>query len=85
MIYPMMLKIDFASILGVGKRPRGLLVTLFVNWLVKPFSMAFLGWLFFKHLFAPWIAPDAGQTSTSRASSSSPRPRAPRWCSSGPT
>lgn len=55
MIYPMMLKIDFASIRNVGKRPRGLFVTLFVNWLVKPFSMAFLGWLFFRHLFLPLI------------------------------
>ncbi len=58
MIYPMMLKIDFASVLGVRSRPRGLLVTLFVNWLVKPFSMAFLGWLFFKHLFLPIIGAD---------------------------
>jgi ACR3 family arsenite transporter len=57
MIYPMMLKIDFASIRGVGRRPRGLFVTLFVNWLVKPFSMALLGWLFFSELFAPWIPP----------------------------
>ncbi len=57
MIYPMMLKIDFGSLVGVGKRPGGLLITLFVNWLVKPFSMAFLGWLFFKHLFLPWIGP----------------------------
>jgi arsenite transporter len=57
MIYPMMLKIDFASIVGVRRRPGGILVTLFVNWLVKPFSMAFLGWLFFKHLFLPWIGP----------------------------
>jgi ACR3 family arsenite transporter len=55
MIYPMMLKIDFGSLLGVGRRPGGLLVTLFVNWIVKPFSMAFLGWLFFKRLFLPWI------------------------------
>jgi ACR3 family arsenite transporter len=55
MIYPMMLKIDFASIRGVSRRPGGLAVTLVVNWLVKPFSMAFLGWLFFRHLFAPWI------------------------------
>lgn len=55
MIYPMMLKVDFTSVLGVGKRPEGLLVTLFVNWLVKPFSMAFFGWLFFKHLFLPLI------------------------------
>ncbi|KPK01331.1 MAG: transporter [Gemmatimonas sp. SG8_28] len=58
MIYPMMLKIDFASIRGVGRRPRGLFVTLFVNWLVKPFSMAFFGWLFFRHLFLPLIGPE---------------------------
>jgi len=57
MIYPMMLKVDFGSVSHVGRRPRGLMVTLFVNWLVKPFSMAFLGWLFFKHLFLPWIGP----------------------------
>jgi ACR3 family arsenite transporter len=58
MIYPMMLKIDFGSILDVRKKPRGLAVTLFVNWIVKPFSMAFLGWLFFKNLFLPWIGPE---------------------------
>jgi ACR3 family arsenite transporter len=58
MIYPMMLKVDFSSILNVGKRPRGLMVTLFVNWLVKPFSMAFIGWLFFKHIFLSWIGPE---------------------------
>ncbi|HEY6572896.1 MAG TPA: ACR3 family arsenite efflux transporter [Candidatus Eisenbacteria bacterium] len=58
MIYPMMLKIDFASILGVRRRPGGILVTLFVNWLVKPFSMALLGWVFFKHLFLPLIGPE---------------------------
>ncbi len=57
MIYPMMLRIDFASIRSVGTRPRGLVVTLVVNWLVKPFSMALLGWVFFKHLFLPWIGP----------------------------
>ncbi len=62
MIYPMMLKIDFASIKNVGKRPRGLFVTLFVNWLVKPFSMAFFGWLFFRHVFLPLIGQElAGQ------------------------
>ncbi len=55
MVYPMMLKIDFTSLAGVGRRPKGLLVTLFVNWLVKPFSMAFLAWLFFKNVFAAWI------------------------------
>jgi len=58
MIFPMMLKVDFGSVLNVGKNPKGLLVTLFVNWLVKPFSMALLGWLFFKHLFVPWIGPE---------------------------
>ena len=58
MIYPMMLKIDLASIRNVGRRPRGLFVTLFVNWLVKPFSMAFFGWLFFRHLFLPLIGAD---------------------------
>ncbi len=57
MITPMMMRIDFTSILGVRKRPRGLFVTLFVNWLVKPFSMAFLAWLFFKHVFAALIPP----------------------------
>jgi ACR3 family arsenite transporter len=55
MIYPMMLRIDLSSVIEVRRRPRGILVVLFVNWLVKPFSMAFLGWLFFKHLFHPWI------------------------------
>jgi ACR3 family arsenite transporter len=58
MIIPMMMKIDFASVRDVGKRPRGLLVTLFVNWLVKPFSMALIAWVFFRYLFAPWITPD---------------------------
>ncbi len=55
MIYPMMLKIDFSAILKVGEKPKGLLITLFVNWIIKPFSMAFLGWLFFKNLFLPFI------------------------------
>lgn len=55
MIYPMMLKIDVTSVAGVRKRPRGILITLVVNWLVKPFSMALLGWVFFKVLFRPLI------------------------------
>ena len=55
MIYPMMLKIDFTSLLSVRKKPGGILITLFVNWLVKPFSMALIGWIFFKHLFLPFI------------------------------
>ena len=57
MIYPMMLRVDFASIAGVRRRPRGILVTLFVNWVVKPFSMALLAWVFFKHLFLPILGP----------------------------
>ncbi|MCX8035591.1 MAG: ACR3 family arsenite efflux transporter [Candidatus Sumerlaeia bacterium] len=58
MIYPMMLKVDFASVVGIRKRPRGLVITLVVNWLVKPFSMALIGWVFFKHIFLPWIGPE---------------------------
>jgi ACR3 family arsenite transporter len=62
MIVPMMMRVDFASVRRVGQRPRGLLVTLFVNWVVKPFSMAFLAWLFFRHVFSHWIpAADANQ------------------------
>jgi ACR3 family arsenite transporter len=53
-----MLKIDFSSILQVGKNPKGLFITLFVNWLVKPFSMFLLGWVFFKIVFADWISPE---------------------------
>jgi ACR3 family arsenite transporter len=58
MIYPMMLKVDLSSVLGVRRRPRGILVTLFVNWLVKPFSMALIAWVFFQHLFLPLIGPE---------------------------
>jgi ACR3 family arsenite transporter len=57
MIVPMMMRVDLASVRDVGRKPKGLLVTLFVNWIVKPFSMAFLAWLFFRHLFATWISP----------------------------
>jgi ACR3 family arsenite transporter len=59
MIIPMMMKVDFASIRNVGRKPKGLAVTLFVNWLVKPFSMALIGWLFFRHVFAQWLSPEA--------------------------
>ena len=61
MIYPMMIQVDFSSIKDIGKKPKGLLLTLVINWLVKPFSMAFLGWLFFRVLFADWVDP---QTAT---------------------
>ncbi len=59
MIYPMMIQIDVASIRDVGQRPRGLLLTLVINWLVKPFTMAALAVLFFEHLFAPWVDPQS--------------------------
>jgi arsenite transporter len=55
MIIPMMMKVDFASIRRVGERPAGLLITLFVNWVVKPFSMAFFAWFFFRVVFSAWI------------------------------
>ena len=57
MIVPMMMKVDLASIRNVGKRPKGVLVTLFVNWVIKPFSMAAIAWLFFRHVFSAWITP----------------------------
>jgi ACR3 family arsenite transporter len=57
MVAPMMMKVDFSAIRNVGREPRGLFVTLFVNWVVKPFSMAFLAWIFFRHAFGAWIAP----------------------------
>ena len=64
MIYPMMLKVDFGAIGGIARRPKGLGVTLFVNWLVKPFSMAFLAWLFMQHLFSAWIEPEMAKNYT---------------------
>ena len=64
MIYPMMLKVDFSAITGIARRPKGLLVTLFVNWLIKPFSMALLAWIFMHHLFAAWVTPDLAKQYT---------------------
>jgi len=58
MIIPMLVKVDFAALHQVRQHVKGIGVTLFVNWLVKPFSMAFLGWLFIRQLFAPWLPPD---------------------------
>jgi len=57
MIYPMMIQIDWSAIKDVGKKPQGLALTLVVNWLIKPFTMAALGVLFFQYLFAPWVDP----------------------------
>jgi len=55
MIIPMLLRIDFGALHQVGKHWRGIGVTLFINWAVKPFSMALLGWLFIRHFFAPYL------------------------------
>ncbi|MCM2344685.1 MAG: ACR3 family arsenite efflux transporter [Alphaproteobacteria bacterium] len=57
MIYPMMVNVDFASIKDVGKKPKGLCITLVINWLIKPFTMAALGILFFEYLFAGLVSP----------------------------
>ncbi|WP_299640298.1 ACR3 family arsenite efflux transporter [uncultured Ruegeria sp.] len=62
MVYPMMVNVDFGAVARVARQPRGLIVTLVVNWLIKPFTMALLAVLFFDYVFAPWIAPeDAAQ------------------------
>lgn len=61
MIYPMMIQVDFSSIKGIRKKPKGLFLTLIINWLIKPFTMAALGWLFFRVIFAEWVDP---QTAT---------------------
>ncbi|MGV2872238.1 ACR3 family arsenite efflux transporter [Colwellia sp. E150_009] len=55
MIYPMMVQIDFSAVKNVGKNPRGLVLTIVINWLIKPFTMAALGWLFFNILFADLV------------------------------
>ncbi|HAD30347.1 MAG TPA: arsenical-resistance protein, partial [Methylophaga sp.] len=59
MIYPMMVQVDFTAIKDIGKRPQGIWLTLVINWLIKPFTMAALGWLFFKVLFAGWVDPQS--------------------------
>lgn len=64
MIYPMMLKVDFTSLGGIARRPKGLAVTLVVNWLVKPFSMALLAWVFMQHVFAAWIDAETAKNYT---------------------
>lgn len=58
MIYPMMLQVDFSSIKDVGKRPKGLILTVVVNWLIKPFTMAFFAWVFFSKIYAAFISPE---------------------------
>jgi ACR3 family arsenite transporter len=59
MIYPMMIQIDWSAVKDVGKRPGGLILTLVINWLVKPFTMAALAVLFFQVVFAPWVDPQS--------------------------
>ncbi len=62
MVYPMMVSVDLGAVAGVARQPKGLLLTLAVNWLIKPFTMALLAVLFFDHVFAPWLSPeDAAQ------------------------
>ena len=61
MIYPMMVQVDFSTIKEVGKNPQGLILTLVINWLIKPFSMAALGWLFFEGIFADFVSADTAQ------------------------
>lgn len=61
MVYPMMIQIDFTALKNVGKKPKGLIMTVVINWLIKPFSMAALGWLFFEGLFADWVSPEDAQ------------------------
>ncbi|MCB1668044.1 MAG: ACR3 family arsenite efflux transporter [Pseudomonadales bacterium] len=58
MIYPMMIQVDFSSLANVGKKPKGLALTLVVNWLIKPFTMVGLGWLFFHYLFSGLVNPE---------------------------
>jgi ACR3 family arsenite transporter len=61
MVFPMMVGVDFGALRQVGERPKGLVITLTVNWLIKPFTMAALGVLFFNHVFAGLIPPDDAQ------------------------
>jgi ACR3 family arsenite transporter len=64
MIYPMMLKVDFTALGGIARKPKGLMVTLVVNWLIKPFSMALLAWLFMDGIFRAWITPELAKEYT---------------------
>src|SRR5690606_16798053 len=59
MIYPMMVQIDFTALHAIRDKPQGLILTCAVNWLIKPFTMALLGWLFFRIFFASLVSPQA--------------------------
>ena len=58
MIYPMMLQVDFSSIKKIGKKPKGIILTVIVNWLIKPFTMAFFAWLFFSNIYSAFLSPE---------------------------
>ncbi|MCT4614779.1 MAG: ACR3 family arsenite efflux transporter [Marinifilaceae bacterium] len=58
MIYPMMLQVDFSSIKNIRKRPKALILTITINWLIKPFTMAFFAWIFFSKLYTAFIQPE---------------------------
>lgn len=61
MIYPMMVQIDFSSITKIGSNPKGLALTLIMNWLIKPFTMALFAWIFFDKLYAAYLTPELAQ------------------------
>jgi ACR3 family arsenite transporter len=61
MIYPMMMQVDFTAVKNVHERPKGLIITVVVNWLIKPFTMALLAMFFMRYLFAPWVSPEFGE------------------------
>jgi len=61
MIFPMMLQVDLSKVGEIGRQPKGIFLTLVVNWLIKPFSMAFIAWLFFSKVFAAWLTPEQAE------------------------
>ena len=61
MIYPMMLQIDFASLKDIRKSPKGVIWTVIINWVIKPFTMAFFAWIFFSKIYSAWIDPSMAQ------------------------
>lgn len=61
MIFPMMVQLDFSSVKEAGKNVKGLSLVVIINWLIKPFTMAFFAWLFFKNLYAAWITPELAE------------------------
>lgn len=61
MIYPMMVQIDFSSLRFISKNSKGLTLTVIINWLVKPFTMAFFAWLFFYHIYEAWLSPEEAE------------------------